>query len=234
MNLKVKFLPLAALLLNPLSVASVPAAETAPAVPQPPSMGVTVPEYGAVRVTDIAPLFTLPNANGKLWSLREQLGKSAVLVFLISDSVTARLSGRQLDTSLYAAADQLSKNGVAAVVVLSGVPQVNLKLAAGSALAVLTDSKSELQKLYGSPPSGLTLIAIDKGGFVRRIDAIPHAGVVGARMLRIGDPTPKLEVGQPAPDFSLSDMNGRVRRLSDLRGQKNLLLTFFPKCFTGG
>jgi peroxiredoxin len=30
------------------------------------------------------------------------------------------------------------------------------------------------------------------------------------------------------------DMNGIVRRLSDLRGKKNLLLTFFPKCFTGG
>jgi peroxiredoxin len=29
-------------------------------------------------------------------------------------------------------------------------------------------------------------------------------------------------------------MNGTVRRLADLRGQKNLLLTFFPKCFTGG
>ena len=29
-------------------------------------------------------------------------------------------------------------------------------------------------------------------------------------------------------------MNGKVWKLSDLRGQKNLLLTFFPKCFTGG
>lgn len=29
-------------------------------------------------------------------------------------------------------------------------------------------------------------------------------------------------------------MNGQEWRLSDLRGKKNLLLTFFPKCFTGG
>jgi len=39
-------------------------------------------------------------------------------------------------------------------------------------------------------------------------------------------------VGQFAPDFNALDMNGQVRRLRDLQGQKSLLLTFFPKCFT--
>jgi peroxiredoxin len=38
----------------------------------------------------------------------------------------------------------------------------------------------------------------------------------------------------PAPDFLVSDMNGKAWKLSVLKGQKNLLLTFFPKCFTGG
>lgn len=42
-----------------------------------------------------------------------------------------------------------------------------------------------------------------------------------------------LEVGQPAPSFALRDANGKERRLSDLKDQKSLLLTFFPKCFTG-
>lgn len=45
---------------------------------------------------------------------------------------------------------------------------------------------------------------------------------------------PALQVGQAAPDFSITDASGVVRRLSDLKGKKNLLLTFFPKCFTGG
>ena len=45
---------------------------------------------------------------------------------------------------------------------------------------------------------------------------------------------PTLRVGQAAPDFTITDANGTVRRLSDLRGQQNLLLTFFPRCFTGG
>jgi peroxiredoxin len=44
----------------------------------------------------------------------------------------------------------------------------------------------------------------------------------------------ELEVGAPAPDFTALDMNGKAWKLSELRGKKNLLLTFFPKCFTGG
>lgn len=50
----------------------------------------------------------------------------------------------------------------------------------------------------------------------------------------IGSPLPTLKVDQAAPNFSVQDANARVWRLSDLRGQKNVLLTFFPKCFTGG
>ena len=41
-----------------------------------------------------------------------------------------------------------------------------------------------------------------------------------------------LTTGSVAPDFSLPDMNGKVRRLGELKGKKNVLLTFFPKCFT--
>jgi peroxiredoxin Q/BCP len=46
--------------------------------------------------------------------------------------------------------------------------------------------------------------------------------------------TPTIKVGQAAPDFTATGMDGKVWRLSDLEGKKNLLLTFFPKCFTGG
>ena len=47
-------------------------------------------------------------------------------------------------------------------------------------------------------------------------------------------PTAAVRVGSPAPDFAVTDMNGNPRKLTDLSGRKNLLLTFFPKCFTGG
>ena len=42
-----------------------------------------------------------------------------------------------------------------------------------------------------------------------------------------------LEIGTPAPDFSLPDQNGRTHALSDYRGQK-VILYFYPKDMTGG
>ena len=45
---------------------------------------------------------------------------------------------------------------------------------------------------------------------------------------------PLVRVGQRAPDFSVLDTQGKQWKLSDLAGRKNVLLTFFPKCFTGG
>ena len=50
----------------------------------------------------------------------------------------------------------------------------------------------------------------------------------------IGSPLPLFKVGEFAPDFRVVDANGNPWHLSAMRGQKNVLLTFFPKCFTGG
>ena len=50
----------------------------------------------------------------------------------------------------------------------------------------------------------------------------------------IGVAKPTVAIGQQAPDFSVVDESGKQWKLSDLRGKRNVLLTFFPKCFTGG
>ena len=42
-----------------------------------------------------------------------------------------------------------------------------------------------------------------------------------------------VEVGQPAPDFSLKDQNNEVVSLSDFKGKKNVVLIFHPLAFTG-
>jgi mycoredoxin-dependent peroxiredoxin len=42
-----------------------------------------------------------------------------------------------------------------------------------------------------------------------------------------------IKAGQEAPDFALKDQNGQVRRLSDYRGKKNVLLVFYPLAFSG-
>jgi len=42
-----------------------------------------------------------------------------------------------------------------------------------------------------------------------------------------------LEVGQQAPDFTLPNQHGETITLSDFRGDKNVVLVFFPWAFTG-
>lgn len=42
-----------------------------------------------------------------------------------------------------------------------------------------------------------------------------------------------VEVGQPAPDFTLPGSDGQTHTLSELRGQ-HVVIAFFPKAFTGG
>ena len=42
-----------------------------------------------------------------------------------------------------------------------------------------------------------------------------------------------LNVGDKAPDFSVPDHTGKIRRLSDYRG-KNVVLWFYPKADTPG
>jgi len=42
-----------------------------------------------------------------------------------------------------------------------------------------------------------------------------------------------LAVGTQAPDFTLKDQDGQPVTLSSFRGEKNVLLVFFPLAFTG-
>jgi mycoredoxin-dependent peroxiredoxin len=42
-----------------------------------------------------------------------------------------------------------------------------------------------------------------------------------------------VEVGDQAPDFELKDQHGSPVRLSSFRGQKNVVLVFYPLAFSG-
>ena len=44
---------------------------------------------------------------------------------------------------------------------------------------------------------------------------------------------PEPKVGDKAPDFSLKSTSGETVSLSQFKGQKNVLLAFFPLAFTG-
>lgn len=43
-----------------------------------------------------------------------------------------------------------------------------------------------------------------------------------------------LKVGDKAPDFKLTGVDGKVVELKKLKGKSNVVLAFYPKAFTGG
>ncbi len=44
----------------------------------------------------------------------------------------------------------------------------------------------------------------------------------------------ELKIGDRAPEFALPDQEGRVVKLSDFKGKKNVVLAFYVLAFTGG
>ena len=47
-------------------------------------------------------------------------------------------------------------------------------------------------------------------------------------------PKTHLKVGDKAPDFSLRATDGKIYKLSDFKGQKNVVLAIYVLAFTGG
>lgn len=195
---------------------------------------VTPPRYRGARVADIAPAIELPTITGKTWKSAEEFAKRAINLIVVGEKAAPEATGNLIGTPLFEAATQLDRAGVATVLAFSGARTIDMKLPTDSKMTTIFDAKSELQNTLGIGPETIAVVAIDKAGFIRRLEQIDDPATVAPLIQLIGDPTPRLEVGKPAPDFSIGDMYGHVRRLADWRGQKNVLLTFFPKCFTGG
>ena len=47
-------------------------------------------------------------------------------------------------------------------------------------------------------------------------------------------PDPKIKVGDVAPDFTLTNTDGKPISLHDFKGKKNVALAFYVFAFTGG
>ena len=53
-----------------------------------------------------------------------------------------------------------------------------------------------------------------------------EAGLLSPKEKEIKKRMSRIELNQPAPDFTLIDINGNEVRLSDFQGKKNVLLIF--------
>lgn len=56
----------------------------------------------------------------------------------------------------------------------------------------------------------------------------------GLTALAAAPSSASVAVGDAAPNFTLPSSDGREIQLSDVLGEKNVVLAFFPKAFTGG
>ena len=106
--------------------------------------------------------------------------------------------------------------------------------------SLLADTEFEVSKQYSGimerfNASKRTTFIIDKAGYIRAIDeevkVQTHGEDVVALLKKV---LPKIEVGQPAPDFIATDSTGKTYQLSELTKQKNVVLSFYPRDFGRG
>ena len=69
---------------------------------------------------------------------------------------------------------------------------------------------------------------------MKRLTLALLSTALSATMMAQAPPKTHLKVGDMAPDFELQSTQGKKVKLSDFRGQKNVVLAFFPAAFTGG
>ncbi|RYX84908.1 redoxin domain-containing protein [bacterium] len=178
----------------------------------------------APRVGEVAPLFDLATATGRLAS-RDFVGQRTQFWIIEGDKPLAKADAPIIESAKKAAA--------------LGVAPLWFAPTPGAIwpapFQTLRDDSKTLGRAFGAP----TFVAIDRAGWVRDVEPLPsqeedpQAFALRFLLESSSDPTPAFAVGKVAPDFSVRDANGIWRRLSALRGRKNLLLTFFPRCFTG-
>jgi uncharacterized lipoprotein YddW (UPF0748 family) len=192
--------------------------------------GTAVPEKPApLAVGSPLPDFTLPLADGAgEWSPKSARGKQSIAVVLARDERLLREASIALDARPKASS---KSEGDVKIVLISAkrssspLPKYHIH--------VLDPGRYLLEQTNEQ----FALVLVDRAGYVRRIERLPaekgalETALAGAEF---ADPTPSLAVGKPAPEFTILDSAGREVRLADFRGRKNVLLTFFPKCFTDG
>lgn len=179
--------------------------------------GTTIPRASPkLAVGDVLPDVVLRDAaTGKIWTPKEIRGKRALSLFIAGSG--GALAAR-------AAAAKAARSGPLLVAVISEEAQ-------GQATKSVLSLRDPQQTLIARFGSGVTQVLVDRAGFVRGIEPV---GSNGKPAVKPGDPTPALAVGKPAPPFAITDTEGGSVKLAQFRGHKNVLVTFFPKCFTDG
>ncbi|MBC8032224.1 MAG: redoxin domain-containing protein [Pyrinomonadaceae bacterium] len=80
----------------------------------------------------------------------------------------------------------------------------------------------------------LTLVVLLASLAVSAFAQAPAPSPAASPAPRPAAPKTHLQVGQPAPDFTLRATDGKTYKLSDFKGQKNVVIAAYVLAFTGG
>lgn len=194
--------------------------------------GATLPEkLSPLAVDAVLPDFTLPLADDAAdeWSSKSARGKQSLAIVLARDSRLAR----EVSIALAARREGTNANEEAAkIVLISEKPIARTSSQPKNFVHVLDAGRYLLDRTNAD----LALVLVDRAGYVRRVEKLPaeKRTLTAALADKFADATPALAEGKPAPTFTILDSAGREVSLAEFRGRKNVLLTFFPKCFTDG
>src|SRR4029077_404959 len=180
-----------------------------------------------------APAFNLPGVHGETMTLEalRSLGKPLVLLF--TDPGCGPCNALLPDIGQWQR-DHAAKLQVA--LISRGTAEANrAKITEPGVTNVLLQKDREIAeayKAYGTPSAVL----------VRQDGTIATPLAQGADAIRAlittiltpPAPAPRApsgpKIGEPAPDFSLPDLNGKTVKLSDFRGSRTLVLFWRPSC----
>lgn len=173
------------------------------------------------KVNEIFPDFILADSQGKKWNSKSLRGSNYALL------IGSAKSFSNLSESTIDEISSVSKSKGVQTFFVSAKPVINEK----STIVNLVDTNREITS---ESQSNMSVIAVDKVGVVRGAEKGSLVKLLGFMSSKTGQITPALSVGDMAPEFVMTGMDGRTFKITDYRGMKNLLLTFFPRCFTGG
>jgi len=106
--------------------------------------------------------------------------------------------------------------------------------------SLLADTEFQVSKRYSGliekfQASKRATFIIDKAGYIRAVARAVNVKTHGEDVVALlKEVLPKIEVGQPAPDFIATDGTGETHQLSQFDGKKNVVLAFYPRDFGRG
>ena len=194
-----------------------------------------------LKVGMVAPDFSLKDTSGVKHSLQDYLGKKNVVVafcptdFLIGSTVVIR----SLRDAVYKVED--TDSVILGIYADTTATHKTSELGGKYNFSLLTDTDYAVSKLYDTNmdrfnASSVVTFLIDKAGYIRAIHRDVDLGNYAADIVKqIQENIPqKVKAGKLAPDFVASDQNGEIYQLGQFKGEKNVVLAFYPKDFTSG